>query len=60
MQGDWGERSHLSYFCLACFIFATSTLSKSLAYAVFSQTKLLVSWLLRHSKKQKPLLMGYF
>ena len=39
MQEDWGERSHLSYFCLACFIFATSTLSKSLAYAVFSQTK---------------------
>lgn len=43
MQGDWGEGSHLSYFCLACFIFATSPLSKSLAYAVFSQTKLVVS-----------------
>lgn len=53
MQGDWGERSHLSYFCLACFIFATSTLSKSLAYAVFSQTKLLVSWLLHHSNKRE-------
>lgn len=53
MQGDWGERSHLSYFCFACFIFATSTLSKSLAYAVFSQTKLLVSWLLHHSNKRE-------